>query len=158
MRREDKKISDNNTIESILKSASVCRLGLADKGTPYIVPVNFVYHDNVIFIHSSKEGRKIEMIMKNNYACFEIEDKSEIIPSDLPCSISTKYRSLIGYGRISFIDDPIEKTSALNIFVEKFGGKKDSSYTFPLIQKVSILKLEITEISGKQSGNWDIKT
>ena len=151
MRRKDKAINDQSVIEILLNSAQVCRIGFADAGMPYIVPVNFAYQNNCIYIHSSREGRKIEMAEKNNYVCFEIEDNSEVISSEIPCNVTTRYRSLIGYGNISVIDKRDEKVSALNIIVRKFSVLDSFSYPDSMLDRIVILKIEITEISGKQS-------
>ncbi len=41
MRRDDQEITDRLEIESILRSAIVCRIGLAWEDEPYVVPLCF---------------------------------------------------------------------------------------------------------------------
>ena len=50
MRRKDKEILDKKEIESIIKKAGVCRLGLSDNNIPYIVPLNFGYRDSFLSV------------------------------------------------------------------------------------------------------------
>lgn len=64
MRRSDKEIKDKSTIESILNEAQVCRIALCNDNKPYIVPMNFGFKDNYIYIHSACEGHKIDIIKK----------------------------------------------------------------------------------------------
>jgi nitroimidazol reductase NimA-like FMN-containing flavoprotein (pyridoxamine 5'-phosphate oxidase superfamily) len=62
MRKKDKEIKDKELMESILKRAIICRMGLSENNVPYIVPLNFGYKNNFLYFHSAKEGRKIDMI------------------------------------------------------------------------------------------------
>lgn len=58
MRRKDREITDRAEIESILNEAMVCRIGLADGGDPYVVPLSFGYEDGSVSIHSAPEASK----------------------------------------------------------------------------------------------------
>lgn len=58
MRRSDKEIKDKNIIQWILKEAQVCRIALCNDNKPYIIPMNFGFKDNYIYLHSAAEGKK----------------------------------------------------------------------------------------------------
>ena len=76
MRRSDREVSETEAIEEIIKNADVCRLALANDNIPYIVTMNFGYINNpeqILYFHCANAGRKLEMIRKNNYACFEMD-------------------------------------------------------------------------------------
>ena len=49
---------------------------MVDKGLPYVIPLNFGYkiEDNslVLFFHSAREGRKIDILKEYNAVCFEM--------------------------------------------------------------------------------------
>jgi len=62
MRRTDKEILDQELLEKILKEELVCRIALNDQGNPYLVPMIFGYQDHYLFLHSAKEGRKIDIL------------------------------------------------------------------------------------------------
>jgi hypothetical protein len=62
MIRTDREITDLSEIESILNNAMVCRIGMADAGEPYIVPVCFGYMDGKIYLHSAMSGKKITLL------------------------------------------------------------------------------------------------
>jgi hypothetical protein len=85
MRRRDKEIKDPKILESILRKAAVCRLGLSEKNTPYIVPLNFGYRANCLYFHPAGEGRKINILKKNNRVCFEAELEVELIQAEKAC-------------------------------------------------------------------------
>ena len=73
MRKKEREITDIDEIESIIKQAISCRIGLVDKDEPYVVSVCFGYERNTLYFHGAKEGRKIELIKQNNKICFDID-------------------------------------------------------------------------------------
>lgn len=151
MRRKDKEITDKSEIESIINRAMVCRLALADQNRPYVVPLCFGYKDNSLYFHSAGEGKKIDMLKKNNRVCFEFDVDYEIIKADKACSWGMPYKSVIGFGRASFVEDFDSKRQALNIIMRQYGGK---SFEYPKekVDNTLIIKVEIEHMTGKQSG------
>ena len=151
MRRYDKEIKDSGEIAAIMHKATVCRIALVDGNCPYIFAVNFVVRNNYLYFHSSPEGRKIDIIRKNSQVCFAIDIDTETVPGDLPCSWGTRYRSVIGFGRASFLETT-EKRQALNYLMEKYAGVNDFSYKMETLEKVAVLRVSIEKITGKKSG------
>jgi uncharacterized protein len=155
MRRKDKEITDKKIIEDILSKSEICRIALIDNGRPYIVPLNFGYLNNKLYFHSALTGKKIELLKQNNKVCFEIEYGAEIIKTDLSCKWSSKYRSIIGYGKIEIISDNQKKKHGLDIIMAQNVKSQNNTYENKHIENLVILKLIIEEISCKQSGTWD---
>lgn len=151
MRRKEKEITDRAVIESIILRSSVCRLALSEDSRPYIVPLCFGYKDNALYFHSARKGKKLEILKKNNKVCFEFDIDHEIVEAKDPCKWSMKYRSVIGYGKASVIDDPESKRSAFNIIVQHYAG---SSFTYAevLLKDTVLIKVEIESMRGKKSG------
>jgi nitroimidazol reductase NimA-like FMN-containing flavoprotein (pyridoxamine 5'-phosphate oxidase superfamily) len=56
MRRKDKQVTDPAVIGDLFSSGRVCRLAMVDDGEPFVVPVNYGYADNVLYIHSAAVG------------------------------------------------------------------------------------------------------
>lgn len=151
MRRIEKEITDEEMIKWIMKEAMVCRIGLSDNNTPYIIPMNFGFSDNYLYIHSAIEGKKIDIIKKNNNVCFEVDIESELVTAENPCNWSMKFYSVIGFGKASFIDDMDEKRKALNIIMEKYSGKSDFNFPDAALNRLAIIKIEVSKITGKKS-------
>jgi len=151
MRRTDKEITNRREIDTILSKATICRIGLVGNNVAYIVPLNFGYKNNCLYFHSAPIGKKIELITKNNIVCFEVDIDHEIIDSGILCEWSSKYASVIGYGKASFITDPSLKKDALNIIIDHYSP--GTSYNFPTknLHEVTIIKIEITQMTGKKS-------
>ena len=152
MRREDKQINNRSEIDEIIKKSDVCRLAFANENMPYITPVSFGYDGKSIFIHTAKTGKKIEFIAKNNLVCFEFDlDVKTIADEAIPCKWTTAYKSVIGYGRITELPDHKEKVIAINLIMLHYSGKK-WDFNERMLAGVKLWKIEIDEISGKQSG------
>ena len=154
MRRYNKEIKDKDIIEWILKKALICRIALSEDNKPYIVPMNFGFKDNFLFLHSATEGLKIDILNKNNNICFEVDIEIEIVKSNNACNWGMKYYSIIGFGKASFINDIQEKRRALDIIVEKYCGNNSKlvEYSKNSLNKTAIIKVKISEITGKKSG------
>ena len=152
MHRSDKLINDPQIIEQILNESSICRIGFSIDGEAHIVPVNFGYMNNKLYIHSAPEGQKIDFIKKNNRICFEMELDHEIIKDKVACNWTTKYRSVIGYGTISIIHEKSQKINGLNIIMSKYGGPDKNSYSESALSRMILLVIDIDTLTGKQSG------
>ena len=151
MKRKDKEITDRMEIESILSQARICRIGFSQNTKPYIVPMNFGYKDGYLFFHCAQEGMKIDIIKQNNNVCFEVDINHEITDTGIPCDWSTRYSSVIGFGKALLVKDPIEKKLALNVIVNHYSPKAKFKHSEEALNKVGIIKIEITSMTGKKS-------
>lgn len=151
MRKKDKEISDITTIENIIRRASVCRLALCEDGRPYVVPLCFGYEDGILYFHSAREGKKLDILRKNNNVCFEVDIDCELVKADEACKWSMKYKSVIGFGKAIIIDDVELKREALDIIVKNY---TEDSFEYPVeaVKGAVIIKVEIESVTGKQSG------
>jgi nitroimidazol reductase NimA-like FMN-containing flavoprotein (pyridoxamine 5'-phosphate oxidase superfamily) len=150
MRRKDKEIGDPSEINDILKTAKTVRLAMADEGEPYIVPLNYGYHDHALYIHCAKEGRKLDILRKNPRVCFEIEGKSELVTGETACQWTMNYRSLIGYGTVEILESEEEKIAGLDILMQHFGSF-NNTYHPKHIANIVMLKITIESVTGKMS-------
>ncbi len=145
-------ISDQQQIEEILSKANFIHLALADGDTPYIIPMSFGYKDNVIYLHGSKRGKKIDILKKNRKVCFEAMLEGEVIPTEDICKYDVKYRSVIGEGQAQILEDYNEKIVGLTVLSEHYGKKGPFDFTEEKVNRVSIIKIDVQRMTGKQHG------
>jgi hypothetical protein len=150
MRRKDKEITSRAEIEEIISASLVCRLALADENRPYIVPLCFGYKDNSLYFHSAVQGKKINIIKKNNRVCFEFDVDSEVIKADKACEWSMQYKSVVGFGQASFLEDSESKRRALDIIMKQYSGES-STYPETKLKHTVIIKVDIEQMTGKQA-------
>ncbi len=151
MRRKDKEITTRSEIDEIINKAEVCRLAFAKDNEPYLVPVSFGYDGKSIFVHTAKEGKKIEFLEANDRVCFEFETDAKIVTHEtIGCKWTASFKSVIGYGRMQKIIDEADALLALNQIMLKYSGK-EWDFTNKDLSRVYLWKIEIEEISGKKS-------
>ncbi len=154
MRRKEREITDKKLINSVIETADVCRIAFAENNTPYIVTLNFGYvytGSGILYFHSAPQGRKIDLLRKNGYVCFEMDTNHELYKGPKACGWGMKYESVVGYGNISEVIDPAERKAGLDSIMAHYGGTGPFEYPDDQLNRVTILKLEIESITGKKA-------
>ncbi len=137
------------TVETIIRKAQVCRLGLIDNNEPYIVPLNFGYRDNVLYFHTSPRSRKLDLIRKCTRVCFEMDILLGPVPADDPCEWSMRYQSVVGFGKASIVEDAEAKRAALAVIMDHY---TQGPYEFPdnKVAITAVIRVDIERMTGKQ--------
>ena len=151
MRRKDLELTDRTELEAIIAEAKVCRLAMSDGDQPYIVPLSFGYRDGTLYFHSATEGKKLDIIAKNHRVCFEMDVDVDVRRGESACEFGMKYRSVIGFGSASIIDDPPEKRAALDLIVKRYSGSPEE-YPEALLGVMKVIRVQIESMTGKTSG------
>lgn len=155
MRKVNQEITDKLTIEDVLSQSKICRIGMMDNGSPYLLPFNYGYENNQIYIHCTPIGKKIDLLRINPKVCFEIEQKADIVKNDEACKWATTYRSIVGYGNVEILTDFVQKQRGLKIIMAHNGAEDSMYFETKQVESVVILRLKIDSLTGKQSSNWD---
>src|SRR5579885_913012 len=99
------------------ETGRVCSID--ENGYPQIIPMNFVYVNGSIYMHSHPRGEKLENITRNSKVGFEVDQSLEFLPSYFtsPTDASqadTLYISVVIKGTGILVTDKNEKAFALN--------------------------------------------
>jgi uncharacterized protein len=155
MRRKDREVTDIVTIEEIIRKSDVCRIALADNNVPYIVTMNFGYTTKPqprFYFHCASQGKKLDMIRKNNFVCFAMDTGHEIYTGASGCDWGMKFNSIVGYGKISVITEEKEKRVGLNCIMNHYGAEKEYIYDEEVLERTVVLRLDVEELTGKKKG------
>lgn len=144
-------IKDKKTIDEVIKDSLVCRIALSDNNSPYLVPVCFGYDGDNLYFHGKPAGKKIDILKKNNSVCFEFDSKVTLLESPMPCKWDVKYKSVIGFGKTSFMDNIKEKKHALNCIMKQYSQDK-FDFIENVIEKTTLIKIKIEDMTLKTSG------
>jgi uncharacterized protein len=153
MRRKDREINDTFDLESIILRSDVCRVAFADNNIPYIVTMNFGYSGGshpCFYFHCASHGKKLEMIEKNSNVCFELDTDHEIYSGENGCDWGMKFSSIVGYGKISVVTERESRLNGLNCIMAHYSDSKEFSYEERVLEKTTILRLDIHEMTGKR--------
>lgn len=154
MRRKEKEITEKQQIIDIIKQSIVCQIAFHDDEYPYILPFNYGYFDNSLYIHSALSGKKLELIKRNNKVAFTISLPYEIQTGPLSCDWTTNYKSVIGFGSIEILTTHEEKIRGLDIIMAQHGKIENNTYNENALKRMLILRLNIESLTGKQSGEF----
>ena len=151
-------IKSHEKIKEFLNEEHIGRLSSIDvNGFPQIIPMNFIFLNDAVYMHSHVKGEKLDNISKNNKVGFETDRELEFLPSyfEDPHDASladTLYISVVIKGIGSLVSDRDEKTLALNGLMEKY---QPEGYYDPLqsgmrvLDAVSVIKVTPQTLHGK---------
>ena len=151
-------IKSHDKIKEFLHSQHVGRMATIDMhGFPQIIPMNFVFENNTVYMHSHTRGEKLDNIARNQKVGFEVDRELEFLPSyfEDPHNASladTLYISVVIKGTASIVADKNEKTLALNGLMSKYqpeGGYDPITADMRVLDAVSVIKVVPEIIHGK---------
>ena len=151
-------IGSYEKVKEFLEQEHVGRVASIDEnGFPQIIPMNFVFFNDAVYMHSHVKGEKLDNISRTNKVGFEADRELEFLPSyfEDPHNASladTLYISVVIKGIASFVFDRDEKTLALNGLMEKYQpeGQYDTIQSdMRVLDAVSIIKVTPQTLHGK---------
>jgi nitroimidazol reductase NimA-like FMN-containing flavoprotein (pyridoxamine 5'-phosphate oxidase superfamily) len=141
-------------LEDIIQKCQFCNLAMVDKDNkPYVIPMNFGYKDDSIYLHGSRTGKKNDLLRKNPSVCLSFSTDHELryVNEEVACSWAMRYRSVLLYGKVEFIDEPDEKIKGLNIIMAHY-SEHEFSYNDPAIRDVQVYRVVIEKMEGRAYG------
>lgn len=162
MRRKDKEITGQDEFLGVLERCSFFTLGTVEDGKAYMVPLSYGYRcrDGVIeiFFHSASAGRKIDLLRQNPNVTFMVGRPVAMSLADQACDYTYIYESLMGEGKVDFIEDPAEKTEALRLLMQHTLGEGHDRFAPAQVKATAVLRLTVTVITGKAARKPSIAT
>jgi nitroimidazol reductase NimA-like FMN-containing flavoprotein (pyridoxamine 5'-phosphate oxidase superfamily) len=147
MRRKDKKLSMEESIEILNKNEIGILSTISENGYPYGVPLNYVYFNNSIYFHCAKDGHKLDNIRICDKVSFCVTCDIELLPD----KFDTNYKSVILFGKASESDEN-EKLEVLLRFIKKYSSEfldSGKDYIEKFKNSAKIYKINIEHIAGK---------
>ena len=154
MRHPERELKDQETIAAILRQAPIGRIATVNrKGIPVIKPVNFLYLDGKIYVHSSMKGEKIKDIQRGSPVCFEVDQPiAYVVAGQSGCKASYYYRSILVKGKATLMRDRDKKIGILEKMMEKYQPEKGyREFDEEVLTKTAIIEISIEEITAKEN-------
>jgi len=162
-------IKSKEKIIEFLSSQQTGRISSIDEnGYPQIIPMNFVFINDAVYMHSHIRGEKLDNIRRNKKVGFEVDKSLEFLPSYFsdPTDASladTLYISVVIKGNGSIVSDKEEKTTALNGLIKKYqpeGGYEPIKPEMDVLNEVEVIKIVPESLRGKYKigQNMDMKS
>ncbi len=154
MEKKEREILDKRIYLEILKNGKFSTISMCRNDEPYIVTLSYGFDEinNCLYFHSAQNGLKLEFLKENQKVCGTILEDLGYVKS----ACSHKYRSIVFWGDMTFVEILDEKKHAFDIMLthlednpsklKKRFFKSEESY-----KNTCLLKLEIHLITGKAS-------
>lgn len=153
MRRKEREVSSFDEIVAILGRCDTIRLGIRGERFPYVVPVSFgmaVENGQItLYFHCAQQGLKIDLLKEHPEICVEADRFFKIEKTEI--GITTRYESVIGFGKCEFLTEKEDILKGLRTLVGRYGYDD-----YPLdrcrgLKHLSLWKITLESVTGKQN-------
>ena len=153
MRRTDREVTDINEIFDILNRCDTVRIGMRGEKHPYVVPVSFGAEmadgKAVVYFHCAREGMKLDLLLKDPMVC--VEGDIFIKTETTDHGITTRYESVIGFGRCEILSDTEEIIHGLKVLCDHYGYFNYALKNCRALQFIHVGRIILDEITGKRN-------
>lgn len=149
MRRFNQLLSKEETEAVMARCSNGVMACMGDDGYPYAVPLNYVYHNGIIYFHSAKEGHKVDAINNTPKVSFAVIDKDTIVSE----KYTSYFRSAIAFGKARIVEGP-ERQEAFRALVDKYSGDRPEDEKQNEINRCSrayIIAIDVEHMTGKEA-------
>jgi len=147
MRRKEKQLSHEQSIEILKKCEYGVLSVVGDNGYAYGVPLSYVYVDNKIYFHSALTGYKLDCIEYNNKVSFCVVGDTKLLPD----KFDTEYESVIVFGRAQEVTGEENYTAHIEL-LKKYSAdylEEGKKYLERAGKNTRIFKIDIEHMTGK---------
>lgn len=158
LRLSDRAMSEADTV-ALLERALVGRIGtVGADGTPYVVPLNFVYEHrrHRIHLHLAKQpGHLASNLRFSPKVCFEVDEPGPLIATgEAACETDQVYESVVCFGQARAVSKERERARVARLFLWKYLDQHmpDRSYkpALVLLSIVDFVTVDIEVMTGKR--------
>lgn len=152
MRRKKQQLLEEDAILLLEKCETAVLAVNTEKGYPYAVPINYVYHDRKVYFHSGSKGLKMNSIRENEKVSLCIVAEDTVIPE----RFATDYQSVILFGKARIVTEESDKLTAIRLLNHKYSSEyeeKGENEIKKSWKAVVMVGIDIEEVTGKQSKN-----
>jgi nitroimidazol reductase NimA-like FMN-containing flavoprotein (pyridoxamine 5'-phosphate oxidase superfamily)/GNAT superfamily N-acetyltransferase len=157
VRRQDRAVTDEEWIRSLLHRAAYGTLATVYGKQPFVNSNLFVYDESshAIYFHTASKGRTRANIEKNERVCLSVSQMGRLLPADEALEFSVEYAGVVIFGQAKIVGDPTEAKHGLQLLLDKYAphlrpGRDYRPITAGELKRTTVFRLEIEEWSGKR--------
>lgn len=153
MRRTDREVTDSKEIIEILERCATVRIGINGDDYPYVVPVSFgvevMNGKPVVYFHCAKSGMKMELMRLNPNVC--VEGDAFLGVQKTAHGITTRYESVIGFGKCVIAEDASDIVKGLRLILEHYGQTEYPIERCRGMENLNVCKITLDRVFGKRN-------
>jgi len=116
--------SERAEVYAILDAHFLCHVGYVIDGQPYVTPTGYWRHGDRIYWHGSSASRMLRAQSGGLPVCLTVTLIDGLVLARSGFHHSVNYRSVMAFGQAARVEDPDEKQTALDAYVERlFPGR-----------------------------------
>jgi nitroimidazol reductase NimA-like FMN-containing flavoprotein (pyridoxamine 5'-phosphate oxidase superfamily) len=154
MHKTEREITDHDELIKVLINGKYVTVAMCRNNEPYIVTLSYGYDKkkHALYFHAAVKGLKLDIMKDNPNVCATVIEDHGYVKDQC----EQHYRSIVFWGKMYIVDELSEQKYGLDILlnhleedpdpIKERNVKDDSKY-----KNVSILRLDIGEMSGKQA-------
>ena len=170
MRRKDRQMPQNFA-HQVIDKAQYGVVSMIDKDKSYSVPLSIVRSGDLLYFHSAKQGRKVDVLANNanvtvvfvgdkcvpeNYSPDELEEMNRdasMAVKLISNVFTTEFESTIVTGVAKLVDDEEEKIGAMRLICEKYTPDKMQYFETAIVaglNRTNVYRVKMETISAKR--------
>jgi nitroimidazol reductase NimA-like FMN-containing flavoprotein (pyridoxamine 5'-phosphate oxidase superfamily) len=148
VRRQDRRMKNLQEINALIERSRVCRLAMADGDQPYVVPMNFAYAGDCVYLHAAVKGRKLDILTWNPKVCLEFDECLEIIPGETACDTACRYNSVLAFGEAEILEAREDKNRGLKLITRRYTDR-EVEFNDAELASVAVIRISLSTLTGK---------
>lgn len=142
MRRADREVTEPQQIDAIIATCKIVSLAYTDAESNHLT----------LYFHGSATGRKMDAVKAANNAlpmAFEMATDCEVVEGRTLCNWGEAFKSIVGNGTASIIDDLDEARQGLALLMKQQAGMEHAEFTDQQVRAVTVWKVEADYLTAK---------
>ncbi len=143
---------DRELIYGILDEAFICHVGFVVDSQPFVIPTAYARVEDRLLIHGSAASRMMRSLAEGIEVCVTVTLLDGLVLARSAFHHSMNYRSVVVFGKASFVRDEREKFDALHAFTEHIIKGRWADVRPPNeneLKATTVLSLPLQEASAK---------
>lgn len=170
MRRKDREMDKEFGLK-VIDNSQHGVISMIDGDVPYGLPLSIVRDGDILYFHSAKDGRKVDVLANNpkvsivfvgdkkipeNYSPDELKEMNEDPKKAVKLISSvftTEFESAIVTGLVEKVENKKEQIKAMRIVCEKYTPSKMDYFDTAInagLSRTNVYKVKIKEITSKR--------
>jgi nitroimidazol reductase NimA-like FMN-containing flavoprotein (pyridoxamine 5'-phosphate oxidase superfamily) len=143
---------DKASVHAILDAAMLCHIAYVIDGQPYCTPTAFWREGEHLYWHGSSASRMLRSQKGGVAVCLTVTHLDSLVLARCGFNHSVDYRSAMCFGIARIVDDPAEKSHALDAMIDRFYPGRNAELrpsTAQELKATTVIGMEIEQASGK---------
>jgi nitroimidazol reductase NimA-like FMN-containing flavoprotein (pyridoxamine 5'-phosphate oxidase superfamily) len=145
-------VFDRPAVHAILDEGLVCHVGFVADGQPFVIPTTYARIGDRLYVHGSAASRMLRALSGGIPVAVTVTLLDGLVLARSTFHHSMNYRSVVVLGEATLVEDPEERTAALEAIVEHVVPGRSRLVRGPNEKELlatSVLRLDLVEVSAK---------